>query len=428
MDYTKKYIESLNETVYSGVHETGLRVYVMPKKGFSKTYAVYSTKFGSVNNCFVPLGEKKEIRVPDGVAHFLEHKMFEQPDETNAFDLFSKYGANANAFTSFTNTSYLFSCTSHFKECFTHLLDYVQKPHFTKENIEKEQGIIAQEIRMYDDDGEWVVMFNMLRAMYRVNPVRIDIAGTVESISQIDKEVLYNCYNTYYNPANMAVCVVGNVEPDVVFNIVDKTVVKRDNGKVISVYPDEPSEICKGYIESESIVSRPIFTIGFKDNYLKNGKELLKREAQLNLIMNIIAGRSSRFYNENYDTGLINDTFAKDVMCEEAFSCVSVAGESDNPKLVKEKLLDTIERYRKNGFCEDEFNRIKKAYFGSFIRKFNNVESIGNILCKGFLNNIDITDFPEVYSTITPESLYQVLSEVFTADNCVLSVVNPIKE
>lgn len=428
MEYSKRYIESLNETIYCGTHESGLRVYVMPKKGFSKTYAVYSTKFGSINNCFVPLGEKKEIRVPDGVAHFLEHKMFEQPDGSNAFDLFSKYGANANAFTSFTNTSYLFSCTSHFKECFTHLLDYVQKPHFTKENIEKEQGIIAQEIRMYDDDGEWVVMFNMLRAMYSVNPVKIDIAGTVESISQIDKEVLYNCYNTYYNPFNMAVCVVGDVEPEIVFNIVDKTVITRDNGKVTSIYPDEPVEICNGYIESEASVSRPIFTIGFKDNYLKKGNELLKREAQLNLIMNIISGRSSKFYNENYDTGLINDTFAKDVMCEEAFSCISVAGESDNPRLVKEKLLDTIEKYRTNGFCDEEFNRIKKAYFGSFIRKFNNVESIGNILCKGFLNDIDFTQFPEVYSTITPESLHQVLSEVFTAENCVLSVVNPIKE
>lgn len=426
MEFAKRYIDSLHESLYFGTHRTGLRVYVMPKKGFSKTYAIYGTKFGSINNCFVPLGEKKEITVPDGVAHFLEHKMFEMPDGSNAFDLFSKYGANANAFTSFTNTSYLFSCTSHFKECFVHLLDYVQKPYFTKENIEKEQGIIAQEIRMYDDEGEWAVTFNMLRAMYHVNPVRIDIAGTVESIAKIDKEVLYSCYNTYYNPANMVVCVVGNVEPETVFNIVEKTVEQRDNGKVTSVYPNEPNEIKKKYIETKSSVSRPIFSIGFKDNYPKKGKELLKREAQLNLIAKIITGRSSKFYNESYDTGLINDTFAKDIMCEEAFSCVSFGGESDNPKLVLSKLMEAIENYRSTGFTDDEFSRIKKAYFGSFIRQFNSVEGIGNLLCKGFLTDIDPTDFPEVFDSITPESLQQVLNEVFIDDNCVLSVVNPI--
>lgn len=426
MQFEKRYIDSLDETLYSATHRTGLRVYVMPKKDFSKTYAVYSTKFGSINNRFVPLGKDKDITVPDGVAHFLEHKMFEQPDGSNAFDLFSKYGANANAFTSFTNTSYLFSCTSYFKECFAHLLDYVQKPYFTKENIEKEQGIIAQEIRMYDDDGEWVVMFNMLRAMYSKNPVRIDIAGTVESISEINKEVLYNCYNTYYNPANMAVCVVGNIDAETVFDIVEKTVETRDNGRVESVYPEEPSEICQKYIEASSAVSRPIFTIGFKDNYLKKGTELVKREAQLNLILKILTGRSSKFYNENYETGLINDTFAKDIMTEEAFSCVSVAGESDNPKLVKEKLMETINHYRTVGFGEDEFERIKKAYFGSFIRRFNNVESIGNMLCKGFLNDTDLTLFPEIYKTITAESLQQVLNEVFNEENCVLSVVNPL--
>ena len=209
MDYTKKYIESLDETLYTMVHPTGLKIYVMPKKGFSKTYAIYGTQFGSVNNTFVPLGETKPVKVPDGVAHFLEHKMFEQSDGTNAFDLFSRYGANANAFTSFTNTCYLFSCTEHFDQCFAHLLDYVQKPYFTDENIQKEQGIIGQEIKMYDDDGEWKVMFNMLKAIYCNNPVRIDIAGTVESISEIDKKVLYDCYNTYYNPANMAVAVAG---------------------------------------------------------------------------------------------------------------------------------------------------------------------------------------------------------------------------
>jgi len=268
MEFTEKYIQSLDEKLYSATHSTGLRIYVMPKKGFSKTYAIYGTHFGSVNNRFVPIGADEDISVPDGVAHFLEHKMFEQPDGSNAFDLFSKYGANANAFTSFTNTCYLFSCTSNFEECFSHLLDYVQKPHFTDENIAKEQGIIGQEIRMYDDDGEWKVMFNMLRALYSHNPVRVDIAGTVESISKIDKDVLYNCYNTYYNPANMVVAVAGDVSAQKVFEIVDKIVVPRESGEVKSIYPDEPDAVCKSFVEDFSSVAKPLCSIGFKDNFL----------------------------------------------------------------------------------------------------------------------------------------------------------------
>jgi len=427
MQVTKKYIDSLDETLYSAVHSTGLRIYVMPKKGFSKTYAIYGTHFGSVNNCFVPLGSTEAINIPDGIAHFLEHKMFEQPDGSNAFDVFSKYGANANAYTSFTNTCYLFSCTDHFEECFSHLLDYVQKPHFTHENISKEQGIIGQEIRMYDDDGEWKVMFNMLRALYSVNPVRIDIAGTVESIAKIDKDVLYKCYNTYYNPANMVVAVAGDVDPDTVFDIVDKTVVNRENGEVKSVYPEEPFNICNPCIEDYSSVAKPLCSIGFKDNFLKSGNELLKREAALKLLIRLIAGRSSKFYKDNYESGLINDTFDTDVMTELSFSCVSVGGECDNPHQLKDNLLDAIELLRRTGFDEDEFERIKKAFFGSFIRSFNNVETIGGLLCRNFLSDVDVTEFPEVYNTITTHTLKEILDEVFCPDNCAMSIVWPTK-
>ncbi len=425
MKVTEKYIQSLDETLYSAVHPTGLRIYVMPKKGFSKTYAIYGTHFGSVNNRFVPIGEKDDITVPDGVAHFLEHKMFEQLDGSNAFDLFSKYGANANAFTSFTNTCYLFSCTNNFEECFAHLLDYVQNPHFTDENIAKEQGIIGQEIRMYDDDGEWKVMFNMLKALYSNNPVRVDIAGTIESIAEINKDVLYSCYNTYYNPANMVVAVAGDLSPETVFDIVSKTVVSRDSGEVKSIYPQEPREVCGEYIEDYSSVAKPLCSIGFKDNFLKSGAELLKREAILKLIVKILAGKSSKFYEKNYSDGLINDTFDTDVMCELSFSCVSFGGECENPSLLKEKILNEIETLNLKGFDKSEFERVHRAFFGDFIRSFNNVESIGGLLCRNFLNNIDITDFPEIYSSITIDDLNQVLSEVFNKECSVLSVVWP---
>lgn len=427
MNFEKKYIESLDETIYSAVHSTGLRIFVIPKKGFSKTYAIFGTKFGSINNRFIPLGSDKDITVPDGVAHFLEHKLFEQPDGSNAFDLFSKYGANANAFTTFTNTCYLFSCTKYFDECFEHLLSYVQMPHFTDENIEKEQGIIAQEIRMYDDEGDWVVMFNMLKALYSNNPVRIDIAGTVESIAEIDKEVLYNCYNTYYNPANMVVTVAGDVEPEKVFEIVDKTVKATQYGKVTSIYPEEPKEICQKYIEAKSLVSKPLFQIGFKDNNLKTGQELLRREIALKILLKLIAGRSSAFFKENYDSGLINDTFETDVMTELAFSCVSFGGECDTPEVFKDKLFETLDKFRKNGFDENEFNRIKKAFYGSFIRTFNNVESIGNLICRNMLSDVDVMEFPEIYETIGIDTMTELLNEVLTEENSVLSVVLPLE-
>lgn len=425
MDYSKRYIKSLDETMYVGTHSTGLRVYVIPKRGYSKTYAIYGTQFGSVNNTFVPLGETSDITVPDGVAHFLEHKMFEQPDGTNAFDEFSKYGANANAFTSFTNTCYLFSCTNHFDECFAHLLNYVQQPHFTDENIEKEQGIIGQEIRMYDDDGEWVVEFNMLRALYHNNPVRIDIAGTVESISKINKDILYKCYNTYYNPANMVVTVVGDVDADRVFEIVENTVHDRDNGKVTSLYPEEPDSVCQKYIEARSSVAKTICNIGFKDNILCSGDDLIKREASLKLLVKLLAGTSSDFYQQNYDNGLINDTFGTDVMTELSFSCVSFGGECDDPMLLKQKILETADNYRNKGFDKKQFERVKKSFFGSFIRTFNNVEGIGNLICRNFLSNVDITRFPEIFDSITIDDMSKVLNEVICEENCAVSVVKP---
>ena len=285
----------LGEQYYEIDHESGLKIFVMEKPDYSGAFAMFGTKYGSVDTCFRIKGQDSYVSVPEGIAHFLEHKLFEQPDGSNAFDEFSRYGANANAFTSFTNTCYLFSCTNHFEECFAHLLSYVQEPYFTKENIEKEQGIIGQEIRMYDDDGEWTVMFNMLRALYHNNPVRIDIAGTTESIAKIDKDILYNCYNTYYNPANMVVAVAGDIDADTVFKIVEKTVKKRENGKVTSIYPDEPASVCRKYIEAKSRVAKPLFNVGFKDNFLKTGNDLVKREAEIKLLLKIMFGKSSKF-------------------------------------------------------------------------------------------------------------------------------------
>ena len=427
MKYTKIYNEQINETVYAAEHSTGLGVFVIPKKGFSKKYALIGTKFGSVNNTFVPLGQEAPVTVPDGVAHFLEHKMFEQSDGTNAFDKFSVYGANANAYTSFTCTCYLFSCTDRFSENFEHLLSYVQDPYFTEENVSKEQGIIGQEIRMYDDEGSWQVSMNMLRALYHNNPVRIDIAGTVESISRITKDTLYQCYNTYYNPCNMAITVCGDVDPEEIFDLVDKNMrTDRPSGVVKSIFPEEPKSVYQDYIETKSSVAIPLFAIGFKDNYLKKGDEMLRREIAINIICKLIAGKSSDLYSELYSEGLINSEFGFDNMTEESFSCSTICGESSDPKMVQNRVWDKICEIRKSGFNPDDFDRLKKAYLGRFMRSFNDVEEIAGMVERNILNGVNIFNCVDVLSSVDMDYITQVFDEVFTKDTMALSVVWPV--
>jgi len=426
MNYTKIENKYLKETMYIGEHETGLGVFVIPKKGCVKKYATFATKFGSVNNCFVPLGEDKAITIPDGVAHFLEHKMFEQPDGSDAFGKFSMYGANANAFTSFNLTCYLFSCTDNFTESFKHLLDFVQTPHFTKENVAKEQGIIGQEIRMYDDDGQWLCMFNMLKALYHINPVRIDIAGTVESISEITPEILYNCYNTFYNPSNMVVCVVGDVDPEEVFDTVDEVITKdRPSGVVESVFEKEPENICNKYVEAKASVSIPLFNIGFKDNYLKKDDELLEREIAVEIISRILFGRSSKLYTQMYEEGIINESFGTDNSTEREFACAVVCGESETPEVVKERIMTAINKLHCEGFDKKEFERVKKAFFGSYLRGFNNVETIGNLVTRYILAGINIFNFEKAFDKIDIEYLTKVFKEIYTEENMAMSVVFP---
>ncbi len=428
MKYSKIENKDLSEIMYVGEHESGLGVFVIPKKGCVKKYATFATKFGSVNNKFIPIDSDEVYTIPDGVAHFLEHKMFEQSDGTNAFDKFSLYGANANAFTSFTYTNYLFSCTDNFEESFRHLLSYVQDPYFTDENVEKEQGIIGQEIRMYDDDGQWMVMFNLLKALYHVNPVRIDIAGTVESIAEIDKDILYKCYNSFYNPSNMVVCVVGDVNHEDVFGIVDEVIKKDRAAKVVErIFDEEPAEIRKDYIEAKASVSIPLFNIGFKDNNLKEGDELLKREIATDILSRVLFGRSSRLYTDMYKEGLINENFGTDNSTESEFSCVVVVGESEKPDVVKERLMDEISKITSSGIEKSEFDRVKKAYYGSYLRGFNNVETIGNMVTRYILSGINIFNFKDAFESVDLDYAMEVFREIFTKENMAMSVVYPVE-
>jgi len=404
---SEKIYENIAEQVIWKKCDCGLKVCVIPKKGYKKTYAVLATDFGSIDRHFVLKGE--ETTVPDGIAHFLEHKMFEQEDGSNAFDEFAKYGANANAFTSFEMTGYLFSTAEQWEKCLEHLLSYVYAPYFTDENVSKEQGIIGQEIKMYDDNPGWSVFFNMLRGMYKNHPINIDIAGTCEEIAKITKESLYTCYNSYYHPENMMLCVVGAADADKVFSIVDSTVSKTPYFKAETILPEEGEEVNTKFIERTMSVANPIYAIGFKE---KEAEDVTESQALYNVLAECVFGKSSRLYNRLYENGTIfNMNASYNVSKKCAF--VEITGEAENPKKVYEEVLGEIDAVRKEGFSEEEVEIAKKALYGKYIRKLNDVEEIATSFVSNAFLGGDYFDYGEKLLAVTAEKLDAVIEKGF---------------
>lgn len=423
--------EVLKEEVYYEKLENGLDVYFMPKHGFTKKYAVLATNYGSNELEFIPIGEDKKIRVNEGIAHFLEHKMFEQPDGGNAFDKFSKWGANANAFTNFTMTAYLFSATDNFYESLEHLIDYVQTPYFTDENVEKEKGIIEQEIKMYDDDPEWNVYFNTLKALYVNYPVRIDIAGTVDSIYKITKEELYKCYNTFYNPGNMALFVVGDLDKNKVMDVVKKVNhydVEKLSTKIEKFYPEEPDNVNQKEIVATFPVSMPMFNIAFKDNNVGiKGNELLRKEIVTEILTDMIFKRGSKLFEDLYMKGLINDNFGGGFSSQIDYGFTILGGDSKDPRKVKEIILDYIEKYKIEGLDKKEFERTKKKKIGNFLKYFDSVNFIANNFITYKFKDINLLDYLDVLKDVTFEEISERLKSHLNEENCVISIVEPSK-
>lgn len=423
MRFEKTEDNLLNEVLYKGVHKSGLTVYVLPKKEHSKSYAAFATRYGSIDYNFITPGENEYTEIPDGVAHFLEHKLFEQPDGSNAFDAYSMTGANANAFTSFNSTVYLYSCTDKFYENLEILLDFVSNPYFTKENVDKEQGIIGQEIRMYDDDPGWRVFFNMLDCMYVNYPIKKDIAGTVESIAQIDKDLLFKCYNTFYNPTNMILFTCGDVDCDEVSKLVDKHITASPNSEIKRFKTEEPKNVNKPYKEQKLSISTPIFQMGFKDTDVGfDGTELLKKEIITSLLVEILLGEGSDLYNKLYSEGLINDSFDCDFEAEPGYGFSSLGGESPDPEKVQQIVLDTFENIE---ISEEEFERAKKVEIARYLRMWNSVEGLSNTMVSDLFKNINIFEYSSIIKDITLRDVQHRFKEHFSRQNCVLSVIRP---
>lgn len=416
------------ECLYFEKDKSGLSIYIMPRKDYTGSYAIFATKYGSVDSEFVVPNETDVTKVPDGIAHYLEHKMFDQPDGSNVFDKFSKFGGEANAFTNFNMTAYLFSATEHFYENLETLMDYVQSPYFTKESVKKEQGIIAQEIGMYDDNASWRLFFNFLGLLYHNNPVKLDIAGTVKSISQIDENLLYKCYNTFYNLSNMTLFVTGNLDPDKTLEIIQKNIKNANPFKeeIKRIYPDEPKTVAGKFKTQKISVAMPMFMIGWKDNDIGfSGKRLLKKSIEMEILLEMIFGKGSKLYNELYNEGLINGSFSFEFAPQKDYSYIEIDGQSVNPKTVYDKVNSYIKKLKNDGLLKADFERIKKVIWGDYIRSFNDIEGYSNAFITMSLLDINYFDYYEEYQKITFSDILNRFSKQFDEDLCVMSEIQP---
>ena len=426
MNLTKRENTRTGETIYYGKHSSGLDIFIMPKKGYTQNYAIFATKYGSVDSEFIIPGEKEVTKVPDGIAHYLEHKMFDMPDGSDAFTKFSEYGGNANAYTSFNTTAYLFSATSNLYENLAVLLDYVQRPHFTPESVQKEQGIIGQEIRMYDDNPSWKVFFNLLSCLYQKNPVKLEIAGTIDTIAKIDSDYLYKCYNTFYNLSNMMLFVTGDLDIEKTVSVIEANILKNEpfTEEIKRIYPVEPAEVAKPYAEQKLSVSKPIFMMGFKDNDVGySGEHLLKKIIEMNILTTMLFDKSSSLYKKLYDEGLINQTFSSEFNAHIDYGFTAIEGESNDPQKVYDTIIETLES---TTLSEDDFNRIKKVIWGDYIRSYNDIENFANEFMSMHFVGIDYFDYYTVYNQVNFEDVEKRFREHFKKENSVLSVINPV--
>lgn len=421
----KKFFESeLGESYTLAVLDNGLKVYVCEKPQYTSAYAVFGTKYGSIDTRFSKNGGKV-ISVPEGIAHFLEHKLFESEDG-DAFSKYAETGAMANAFTSFDRTCYLFSCSDKFDENLDILLNFVQSPYFTKETVEKEQGIIGQEIRMYDDSPSWRVLFNMLSAMYVNHPVRIDIAGTVESIAQIDYDLLYKCYETFYNPSNMFICIVGNVNTRDVLKKIETSVPDRGEITVERAGFDEPERINQNYIEQKFPVLIPMFCFGYKQK-IKSPYRRLKSKICVELLLEIICGDASPLYKRLMDEGLINDDFDFEYFTGRDYAAVIFSGESKDPKRVADEIKKEINRIREHGFDKKLFSAVKCAAYGDAVRRFDSVEMTAMQLVECAVSDFDLFEQLKLLKTVSYDDVLK-RTDVFDDELSVLSVIKPLED
>ncbi len=412
----------LHEQYYSTVHPSGLPIYVFPKK-MSTTYAMLAVRFGSIDQM------DGERTFPDGIAHFLEHKLFANEDGTDSFERFAALGADANAYTSHTRTVYLFSCTERFSESLTELLTFATHPYFTAESVKKEQGIIAEEIRMCLDDPYDRCYRNMLAGLYQKHPVRVDICGSERSVNAITAEDLYAVYRAYYRLANMALVVCGDITPEEVLAVADATLPAEPGSAAIEApRVCEPNAVYKSHISVTGQVAKPIFAIGIKDlGVTDDAAQNLSRTAMMEILSEMIFSDTGELYNRLFDKGLISPEFSFAYTQSRDFGFLRISGEAEEPSAVLCEIRAYLRELKQAGLSEAEFEHCRRILFAEYIKGFDSTEEISDNLVAFLFEGADIFDYADVLKNVTFREANALFQSFFDPDCFTLSEVQPQK-
>jgi len=422
---TLKQYPLIGESLYETRLPNGLRVRIVPKKDFARKLAFLAVDFGSIDTSFILEGTQHTF--PDGIAHYLEHKMFDMPDE-DANALFAAWGASVNAFTSYTMTAYHFSCTEHFEDALSLLLRMVMTPYFTEESVGKEQGIIAQEILMYEDSAESRVGEDLFRTMFPLHPVRVPIAGTVESISHITAQMLYDCHGAFYCPSNMVLCVVGDVDPETVLAIATACTPTVLSPVPTRLYGSAPLLTEAKNTARTMEISMPTFAIGFSCPPPAEGESTMYRELLGELAAEILAGEASPLYTRLYEEGLIDGAFSVGYESIKDACLLSVSGDSTDPEKVYEAILAEAERLASEGFDEALFTRLLRSFLGRRIRDLDSFSAICYRICAYEFEGYEYFTFPGEYDALTARSVMEFLSAAVCREHSAIAVVHPSED
>ena len=413
----------LGECYYSTVHKSGLPIYVFPKQ-LSVTHALLAVNYGSVHNV---CKKGKKPPFPHGIAHFLEHKLFTNEDGSDAFEHFSALGADANAYTSHTRTVYLFSATENVPEALAELIDFVTHPYFTPESVEKEQGIIAEEIRSCRDNPYDRCYYNMLDGLYHDHPIKKEICGTVRSIREITDQKLYDCYRTYYRLPNMALVVCGDMTPEAVLAIADAhlpAVAQEPAARVDC--GSEPDRVHRACVVGRGQVAKPIFSIAIKDvDIPADPLERAKRDAGMVILSEMLFSSSGVFYNRLFDASIISPDFAADYSLTREFGFLQISGEANDPKRVLDEVMRYLDEVRRDGLSEADFERCRRVEFAEYIKSFDSTEEIANNLLSFVFDDASLFDHADILRNVSFDEVKRLFEEFFVPERFTLSVVEP---
>ena len=414
----------LDETLYRQKLPNGLTVCVVPRRGFTRSLAYFVTDYGSVHTDYRFAG--KDYRSPAGVAHYLEHKMFDLPDRDVSAE-FARLGASTNAFTSYDMTAYYFSCTKNFDACLRLLLEFVSTPYFTAESVEKERGIIDQEIGMNEDAPDSVIFENLVKAMYREHPIRVPILGTGETIREITPEILYDCHRAFYAPGNMLLCVIGDVDPEAVTAAAREVLpdTPRPEAKACSHWPEEPVPVAHK-TECAMEVAMPTFSLAFKCEPAPPGDAAIRQEMIADLAAEALFGESSALYLRLYEEGLIDSSFGGGFETLEDCAMLCASGDSEAPEQVRDAIIREAARLTEAGIGEADFLRMKRSALGRRIRALDSLDGTAFRVCAYHFSGFDYFRFPEIYRGITAADILDFIVQTVTPEKCAISIIYPL--